>query len=57
MLAEVRERCDAIEECYEFMLAYAAQGSQVTKAAEPADKSENSCAALLRRWWGWQRAV
>ena len=26
MLAEVWERCDAIEECYEFMLAYAAQG-------------------------------
>jgi hypothetical protein len=26
MLTEVRERCDAIEECYEFMLAYAAQG-------------------------------
>jgi hypothetical protein len=26
MLAKVRERCDAIEECYEFMLAYAAQG-------------------------------
>jgi len=26
MLAEVQERCDAIEECYEFMLAYAAQG-------------------------------
>jgi hypothetical protein len=26
MLAEVRERCDAIEKCYEFMLAYAAQG-------------------------------
>src|SRR6266852_6868388 len=26
MLAEVRERCDAIEECYEFMLAYAGQG-------------------------------
>ncbi len=26
MLAEVRERCDAIEECYEFMLAFAAQG-------------------------------
>ena len=22
----VRERCDAIEECYEFMLGYAAQG-------------------------------
>jgi hypothetical protein len=26
MPVEVRERCDAIEECYEFMLAYAAQG-------------------------------
>jgi hypothetical protein len=26
MFAEVMERCDAIEECYEFMLAYAAQG-------------------------------
>ena len=23
---DVRERCDAIEECYEFMLAFAAQG-------------------------------
>jgi hypothetical protein len=26
MLADIRERCNAIEECYEFMLAYAAQG-------------------------------
>jgi hypothetical protein len=26
MLAEIGERCNAIEECYEFMLAYAAQG-------------------------------
>ena len=26
MLAEVWERCNAIEECYEFLLAYAAQG-------------------------------
>jgi hypothetical protein len=26
MSLSVRERCDAIEECYEFMLAYAAQG-------------------------------
>jgi len=24
--AEISQRCDAIEECYEFMLAYAAQG-------------------------------
>lgn len=26
MLAEIFTRCDAVEECYEFMLAYAAQG-------------------------------
>jgi hypothetical protein len=29
MPAEVSERCDTIEECYEFMLAYAAQGLPV----------------------------
>ena len=26
MLADILERCNTIEECYEFMLAYAAQG-------------------------------
>jgi hypothetical protein len=26
MLQDLREQCDAVEECYEFMLAYAAQG-------------------------------
>ena len=26
MLAEIRDRCEAVEECYEFLLAYAAQG-------------------------------
>lgn len=26
MSAEIRESCNTIEECYEFMLAYAAQG-------------------------------
>jgi hypothetical protein len=26
MLAEISNRCEAVEECYEFMLAYAAQG-------------------------------
>lgn len=25
-LADIRDRCNAMEECYEFMLAYAAQG-------------------------------
>ena len=26
MLAEIEDRCDAIEECYEFLLGYAGQG-------------------------------
>ena len=26
MLDEIRKRCETVEECYEFMLAYAAQG-------------------------------
>jgi hypothetical protein len=26
MLTEIHRRCEAVEECYEFMLAYAAQG-------------------------------
>jgi hypothetical protein len=26
MIAEILERCDTIEECYEFMLGFAAQG-------------------------------
>jgi hypothetical protein len=26
MLAKISDRCNAVEECYEFMLAYAAQG-------------------------------
>ncbi len=26
MLAEIASRCEAVEECYEFLLAYAAQG-------------------------------
>jgi hypothetical protein len=34
MSASVRGRCDAIEECYEFLLAYAAQGLS-GEAAQP----------------------
>jgi hypothetical protein len=39
MLADVVERCEAIEECYEFMLAYAAQGL-------PSDKGSPSGAQI-----------
>jgi hypothetical protein len=34
MAAEIEERFEAIEECYEFMLAYAAQGLASDKGSE-----------------------
>jgi len=34
MLAEIWNRCDAVEECYEFMLAYAAQGLPSDQGSE-----------------------
>jgi hypothetical protein len=34
MLAEIWNRCDAMEECYEFMLAYAAQGLPSDQGSE-----------------------
>lgn len=38
MLAEIWERCNRIEECYEFMLAYAAQGLPGDYGSSPADE-------------------
>jgi hypothetical protein len=34
MLSEIAERCNAVEECYEFMLAYAAQGLLNDRASQ-----------------------
>src|SRR5271165_609662 len=34
MLAEIWNRCDTVEECYEFMLAYAAQGLPSDRGSE-----------------------
>src|SRR5260370_33634158 len=42
MPSEVLERCDAIEACYEFMLAYAAQGL-------PSDETSPRVREFLRR--------
>ncbi len=47
MLAEICDRCDAVEECYEFLLAYAAQGL-------PSDQGSKS-GAQVRKFL--QRAV
>ena len=50
MLAEISNRCDAVEECYEFLLAYAAQGlpsDQGSKSgAQVRDFLQNAVKAL-----------
>jgi hypothetical protein len=35
MLAEISNRCDTVEECYEFLLAYAAQGLPSDQGSRP----------------------
>jgi hypothetical protein len=45
MSASLAERCNAIEECYEFMLAYAAQGLPADSGSE----SGSQLRELLRR--------
>jgi hypothetical protein len=67
MSADISERCDTIEECYEFMLAYAAQGlpsvagsksgQQIREYLERAAKAiaglgETCRTALKRESWG-----
>jgi len=42
MLTQILDRCEAIEECYEFMLAYAAQGL-------PTDESSPRVRKFLHR--------
>jgi hypothetical protein len=42
---DLKARCDAIEECYEFMLAYAAQGV----VAESGSESAGQLRALMQR--------
>jgi len=38
MLQNLRDQCDAVEECYEFMLAYAAQGLRGDAGSSSGDK-------------------
>ena len=45
MLADISERCKTIEECYEFMLAYAAQGFR----SEGGSKSDGQIREFLDR--------
>jgi hypothetical protein len=48
--AELRARCNTIEEAYEYMLAYAAQGaiSENSQIREFLRKSDEAVAALIR---------
>ena len=52
---ELNRRCDAIEECYEFMLAYAGQGleSDVLLNAGPMSHGSGG----LPSWWTLSRAL
>jgi hypothetical protein len=45
MLAEILDRCEAVEECYEFLLAYAAQGLP----SDQGSKSGGQVREFLRR--------
>jgi hypothetical protein len=41
MLQDLRDRCNIIEECYEFMLAYAAQGLAVDAGSDSGSQLRN----------------
>ena len=41
MLQDLRDRCNIIEECYEFMLAYAAQGLAADAGADSGSQLRN----------------
>jgi ATPase subunit of ABC transporter with duplicated ATPase domains len=63
MSTEIQERCNTIEECYEFTLSYAAQGlpsdegsesgkqvrQQLAHAVEALSGLEESCAAAIKQ--------
>jgi hypothetical protein len=46
MPADIRRRCQAVEQCYEFMLAYAAQGLASETGNQPGTQSARSCNVL-----------
>jgi hypothetical protein len=48
MLTEIRVRCNTIEECYEFMLAYAAQGLSSDQGRQAGDEVRGYLHRALR---------
>ena len=71
MVADVWERFEAIEECYEFMLAYAAQGLRsdagsesgrqvrefLNRAVEALGGLAESCATTIRSDGTWKHIL
>jgi hypothetical protein len=49
MAIDFLERCDTIEECYEFMLAYAGQGLPSDTGSKPGSGAKSQIRAFLER--------
>ena len=52
MLADISKRCDTIEECYEFMLAYAAQGLPSDEASHSGGQIREYLGRVVRAMAG-----
>jgi hypothetical protein len=52
MLAEIAGRCDAVEECYEFLLAYAAQGLPTDKGSKSGGQMRELLASAVKALTG-----
>jgi hypothetical protein len=48
MLQKLRDECDAVEECYEFMLAYAAQGLPADAGSSSGEKLRGLLASAVK---------
>ena len=52
MLSEVGNRCEAVEECYEFMLAYAAQGLPSDQGSKSGGQVREFLQRAVKALWG-----
>ncbi len=52
MLAEIARRCEAVEECYEFLLAYAAQGLPTDQGSKSGGQMRELLASAVKALTG-----
>ncbi len=57
MLAEICDRCDAVEECYEFLLAYAAQGLPSDQGSKSGGQVREFLHRAVKALTGWRKLV